>query len=155
MPDVYHGSASEIAGNVVKAGREGTHWWRVIDHDVFLDPPYDEGDPDHNMEMDHDVRTAYGNTVYEVFASSQNPDLKDMAHKYGLHGLGEEVGILFVGMDRNYVESRYGPSVQIDLEAEGVLAIIPDDNVPSGGCWMVVMRAGSPMPISNVSTPAP
>jgi hypothetical protein len=141
----YHGSIDPISETVL-CGNE-THWWRPMDHAEFLDPPWDDEDGADNGELAAELRTAYANIVYEAFISSDDPELRAMAEKAGLAGLGAEVGILFVTDDHQYVE-RYGPAYEIDADADGVLAVLFDENA-SRPSWMIVMRAGAPFPLKT------
>ncbi len=97
--------------------------------------------------MQSELRMAYGNTVFEAFKNSNDPELRAIAQQFGLDALGNEVSILFVTDNPAYAE-RYGAVVEVDLDADGVLAVIPDDNiVEERGAWMLVLRAGSPFPL--------
>lgn len=146
----YHGS-NEPLPDVLLAGDQ-TRWWNPMDHPEFLDPPWDAEDGADNGELAAELRTAYANIVYEAFLSSENPELRMMAESYGLSGLGEHVGILFVTDDRQYVE-RYGEVHEIDMEAEGILEILFDENA-SRASWMIVFRAGVPFPLKSASPPS-
>lgn len=141
----YHGSNEPLSGTLL-AGDQ-TRWWKTMDHAEFLDPPWDEQDGADNGELAAELRTAYANIVYEAFLTSEDPELRAMAESHGLSGLGTQVGILFVTDDRRYVE-RYGEAHEIDMESEGVLDIIFDENA-SRASWMMVMRAGVPFPLKS------
>lgn len=143
----YHGSADPLPDTVL-AGDE-TRWWNAMDHSQFLDPPWNAEDGADNGELAAELRTVYANIVYEAFRSAENPDLHMMAENFGLSGLGSQVGIIFIADDLKYVE-RYGQAHEIDMEADGILDILFDENA-SRPSWLVVMRAGVPFPLKEIS----
>jgi hypothetical protein len=143
----YHGS-NEPLSSIVTAGDQ-TRWWSPMDHAEFLNPPWDDEDGADNGELAAELRTAYANIVYDSFLSSENAELRMMAENFGLSGLGSQVGILFVTDDLRYVE-RYGEAHEIDMEAPGILDILPDENA-SRSSWIIVMRAGVPFPLKGVN----
>ncbi|NTF17963.1 hypothetical protein G6L37_06070 [Agrobacterium rubi] len=149
-PSVWHGSlAGHLPDTVLPASTVG-EWWNVIDHDFYLDPPEAE-DVDHRAEIDFEIRTAYANAVYEAFIQSNNPELRAIAESMGLHGLGDEIGIIFVSGDQSYVE-RYGTVLEVDPRSEGFLAALPDENlVEDRLSWLLVFKAGSPFPAMSGS----
>lgn len=140
---LYHGSADPLP-ETVRCGDE-TRWWSPMDHDTFLNPPWDEEIGADNGELASELRTAYANIVYEAFLSSEDVCLRAMAEEYGLSGLGSKVGILFVTPDRDYVE-RYGEAYEIDLDADGVLDVLADENA-SRTSYFLVLKAGIPFPL--------
>jgi hypothetical protein len=146
----YHGSNDPLPDTLL-AGDQ-TRWWNPIDHAEFVDPPWNHEDGADNGELAAELRTAYANIVYEAFLSSENPELRTMAENFGLSGLGSQVCILFVTDDLRYVE-RYGKAHEIDINADGILDILFDENA-SRPSWMIVMRAGMPFPLKNVQ-PSP
>jgi hypothetical protein len=143
----YHGSSEPLSSTVLSGNQ--TRWWSPIDHAEFLNPPWDEEDGADNGELAAELRTAYANIVYDSFLSSENAELRAMAENFGLSGLGSQVGILFVTDDLRYVE-RYGAPHQIDMEADGILDILFDEN-SSRPSWMIVMRAGVPFPVKDAN----
>lgn len=150
---VWHGCSSPDLPDTIAPASSVGEWWNVIDHDLYLDPIEAE-DEDHRAEIDAEVRTAYGNAVYEALISSDDLETRLLAENVGLHGLGEQIGVLFVSGDQSYVE-RYGPVVEIDLQSEGLLAALPDDNlVEDRLSWLLVFRAGSPFPVTKSPKPA-
>jgi hypothetical protein len=144
---LYHGSAEQLRDTVLSG--DETHWWRPMDHHDFLDPPWDERDGADNGDLAAELRTAYANIVYDAFLNSEDPELQMLAARFGLTGLGSQVGILFVTDDRRYVE-RYGEAHEIDLAASDLLDILPDENA-SRPSWLLVLRAGAPFPLKKVS----
>lgn len=68
------------------------------------------------------------------------------------------LSILFVSSDEDYVE-RYGSvKIAVDPLADGILAIIPDENVVQATSWLIVLEAGAPFPAHRRSPdfyPAP
>jgi hypothetical protein len=146
----YHGSSEPLSSTVLSGNQ--TRWWSPIDHAEFLNPPWDDEDGADNGELAAELRTAYANIVYDSFLSSENAELRMMAENFGLSGLGSQVGVLFVTDDLRYVE-RYGEAHEIDMEAPGILDILPDENA-SRPSWMIVMRAGVPFPLKGVHSAA-
>lgn len=144
----YHGSHDPLP-EILLSGDQ-TRWWNPMDHAEFLDPPWNDEDGADNGELAAELRTPYANIVYEAFLSSENPELRMMAESFGLSGLGSQVGILFVTDDRRYVE-RYGDAHKIDMEADGILDVLFDENA-SRPSWMIVMRAGVPFPLKGAHT---
>lgn len=142
---LYHGSADPLPETVL-CGDE-TFWWNPMDHETFLDPPWDQEIGADNGELASELRTAYANIVYEAFLSSEDVSLRAMAEEYGLFGLGAEVGILFVTQHRDYVE-RYGEAYEIDLAADGILDVLADENA-SRPSYFLVMKAGVPFPLKG------
>lgn len=144
---VWHGTQNSDQATPLLPACENGGWWQFIDHDIFLNPVFNEGDPDERLEMEHQLRTAYANIVYDAFLHSEDRNLSDLAKHSGLQSLGREVSILFVTENEDYASS-YGPTIEINLAAEGLLAAIPDENIDRGfGNWLLVFRAGSPFPI--------
>jgi hypothetical protein len=143
---LWHGSTTEVLPETLLSAADNQRWWNVIDHETFLDPQMEENDEDQRAELLSEVRTAYGNAVYEAFRTSSDQTLKAMAEEFGLDGLGNAVSIIFVTGISSYAE-RYGAAIEIDLEAEGLLAAIPDDNLAAEKqSWLLVLKAGSPFP---------
>jgi hypothetical protein len=153
---MWHGSTSDVFPDVVAPAADVRGWWNVMDHGEYLDPPFLGDDADQRAELDAEVRTAYGNAVYEAFRTSDNPELRRMAKEVGLEGLGREVGILFATGDQSYA-GQYGSVVEVDLESEGILAVIPDENIiEERQSWLLVLRAGAPFPFGpKGEDPAP
>jgi hypothetical protein len=143
---VWHGSQSAEQATTLLPACEMGGWWQRIDHESFLDPVFTGDDPDEQLEIEHQLRTAYANIVYNAFLHSEDRNLSGLAKSSGLENLGREVSIIFVTENEDYASS-YGPAIEIDLEAEGLLAAIPDENINRGfGNWLLVFRAGSPFP---------
>lgn len=153
---VWHGSTSDALPDVLLPASEMKGWWQLIDHDAYLDPQFLEDDPDQRAELDSELRTAYGNAVYEAFRTSDDPDRRRLAEDAGIEGLGREVAILFVTGDQSYAE-RYGSVVEVGLHADGILAVIPDENIiEERQSWLLVMKAGAPFPVmASVAAPNP
>lgn len=150
--NLWHGSTTSELPETLRPAADNKQWWNVIDHETFLDPHLHEGDEDQGKELLIEIRTAYGNAVYEAFRNSDDQTLKGMAENLGLDGLGKAVSIVFVTGIASYAE-RYGAVVEIDHEAEGILAAIPDENlVPERESWLLVLKAGSRFP--KVSAPS-
>jgi hypothetical protein len=150
--NLWHGSTNDELPETLLSATQNQRWWNVIDHDVYLDPPFDDTDEDQRAELLFEVRTAYGNAVFEAFRTSDDPVLKGIADQFGLEGLGEAVSIIFVTGISSYSE-RYGTAIEIDLQAEGLLAAIPDDNLAEEKqSWLLVLKAGSPFP--RLASPA-
>lgn len=151
-PRVWHGSSN--LPETISPSAAKTSWWRPMDHDVYLDPPEEE-DEDAAAELQFLLRTAYANIVYDAFLHSDDTSLRDLASAAGLDGLGDEVGILFVTGDQEYAE-RYGEVCEVDLEASGIIAVLPDDHLCDfRQAWILVLKAGSPFPTLNTPAPAP
>ena len=144
---VWHGGQDIEPGAKLLPASDKGGWWQLIDHETFLNPPLNEQDPNERLELDHQLRTAYANIVYEAFVGSGNNTLCKLATKHGLQNLGNEVSIIFVSENRDYAES-YGIVLEIDLDADGLLAAISDQNINRGfGNWLLVLNAGSSFPI--------
>ncbi|TLX16879.1 hypothetical protein [Rhizobium sp. MHM7A] len=144
---VWHGTQNADQATTLLPACEKGGWWQFIDHDSFLNPVFNEDDPDERLERIHQLRTAYANIVYDALLHSEEESLSDLAKHSGLENLGKEVRILFVTENEDYARS-YGPAIEINLAAEGLLAAIPDENINRGfGNWLLVFKAGSPFPI--------
>lgn len=146
----YHGSTEPLPDTVL-AGDQ-CRWWHVIDHEDYLSPPWTRGNDlpewsDDHTELAAEIRTAYGNQVYKAFSTSDNPELRMMAERFGLSGLGSQVGILFVTEAADYVE-RYGDAHEIDMASDDILEVLYDENA-SRESWFLVMRAGAPFPLKR------
>jgi hypothetical protein len=144
---VWHGSQSIEQGATLLPASEIGGWWQFIEHDTFLNPVFNDGEPDERLELQHQLRTSYANIVYDAFLHSKDEGLCRLAEEFGLQKLGNAVSIIFVTENEAYART-YGPAIEIDLEAEGILAVIPDENINRGfGNWLLVFKAGSPFPI--------
>lgn len=147
LPDVlYHGSLEPLDPDTACRPAEGQRWWNLIDWD-----DYDEG-------IDGEDRTAYANIAWEYLglrddARADVPEwargLKDVAD------LGRQVGILFVTDDPQAAESRYGEAHEIDMTSPDILEAIPDPNPGTYSAWMLLVRAGKPLPVIRVMSPSP
>lgn len=145
--ELWHGSPNGEVPDVLLPAAEGGNWWRVIDPSLFDRLDDEDLDADERHELDHECRTAYGNIAYEALKSSSDPRHQQIASEYGLERLGEVVSILFVSVDRQYVENTYGPAVEIDGEADGLLMAIYDENALKADSWMLVFEAGVAFPL--------
>lgn len=147
LPDVlYHGSLEPLEPDAVCLPAAGQHWWNLMDWD-----DYDEG-------LDGEDRTAYANIAWEYLglrdeARTDVPewarDLKDVAE------LGRRVGILFVTDDPGIAESRYGHVHGIDMTSPDILEAIPDPNPGTYSAWMLLVRAGAPLPVVRIPETLP
>lgn len=151
--ELWHGSPNGEVPDILLPAAEGGKWWRVIDPSMFDRLDDEDLDADERHELDHECRTAYGNVAYEALRTSSDPRHQQIALDYGLERLGEAVSILFVSADRHYVESTYGPAVEIDSEADGLLMAIYDENALKADSWMLVFEAGAEFPLKERPTP--
>lgn len=141
MPALWHGSF-HVPPLLLPASK--THWWNIMDHDAFLNPLFDEEDPDQRAELDSELRLAYGNIVYEALLHCQDQKCVALARDHGLHGLGDHVAILFGTDDPVYAE-RYGDANRIDTTH--LIAHMPDDNVSLASSWILVFLPNQPFPL--------
>lgn len=144
---VWHGSRSATQEAILVPASEKGGWWQFIDHETFLNPIFSDDHPDERYELHHQLRTSYVNIVYDAFLNSDDQGLCTLAKELGLQKLGDALSIIFVTENETYA-SGYGPPIEIDLEAEGLLSAIPDENIDRGfGNWVLVLKAGSPFPV--------
>lgn len=147
VPDVlWHGSVNHLeAGMVCKPARDCA-WWREMPWEAYDD------------DVEGEWRTAYANLVWEHLGlrSPESGEVPEWASNIAtIEELGEAVSIMFVTDDREKAEERYGPAHAIDMTSEDILDVVPDPNVTIYNAWVIVMRAGSPLPLLGTPAPAP
>lgn len=152
--ELWHGSVDGDTPDRLLSAAEVGGWWRIIDPALFERLNEDDLDSDETVELDHECRTAYGNIAYQALKGSNDPHHRQIASEYGLERLGEAVSILFVSGSRSYVESTYGPAVEIDIETDGLLLAVYDENALKADSWMLVFEAGIQFPLKVQPAPA-
>jgi hypothetical protein len=151
---LWHGIQGDPPSTLKPASEVGG-WWRVIDQDLFLNPDFEVEDEDQRRELDAELRTAYGNIVFEALSTSDNTDFRSVAEIHGLAGVGNAVSLVFVTADPAYAQ-KYGDVIEIDPASDGFMMAIPDDNVHRDyACWLLVFKAGSDFPLAPASAPSP
>lgn len=147
LPDIlYHGSFEALGSETVCVAAGGQHWWNVIDWD-----DYDEG-------VDGEDRTAYGNIAWEYLGlrNEERPDVPEWARDLkDIDDLGRQVGILFVTDDPGVAGDRYGSVHEIDMLSPHILEAIPDPNPGTYSAWMLLVKAGVPLPVRTAPVRAP
>lgn len=144
--ELWHGSPNGAHPEFLKPAVEVGGWWRIIDPVTFQLLEDEDLDADEYCELDHECRTAYGNIAFDALRLSADPRHQKIVSEYGLERLGEAVSILFVSADREYVEKTYGPAIEIDTEADGLLLAIHDENALKAESWMLVFETGAKFP---------
>jgi hypothetical protein len=147
--ELWHGSESGVYPQVLRPAAEVGGWWRIIDPAKFQLLEDENLDADEHCELDHECRTACGNIAFDALKLSDDPRHQKIASEYGLERLGDAVSILFVSTDRQYVENTYGPAIEIDAEADGLLMAIYDQNALKADSWMLVFESGAKFPVKN------
>lgn len=147
LPDVlYHGSLEPLGPDTACRPAEGQRWWNLIDWN-----DYDQG-------IDGEDRTAYANIAWEYLGlrDDARADVPEWAHGLkDVDDLGRQVGILFVTDDPHAAESRYGEVHEIDMTSPDVLEAIPDPNPGTYSAWLLLVRAGRPLPVIRAMSPSP
>jgi hypothetical protein len=138
LPDVlHHGTTTPEAleGPCLPASQN--RWWNRVTWQTF-DTDFQE------------ARLAYANIVWAGLGLREpgRPDAPDWARGIRtFRELGENFGILFVTDDPRRAETLYGPTVEIDMAHPSVLDVIEDPNALTHNAWVLVLRAGEPLPL--------
>jgi len=145
---MWHGTATPgfLDGPVPPARK--CHWWSESDWDHHDDWMEGVGDPE--------LGIPYANIIWEQLGLREEgrPQAPEWARGIkSFEELGMTVGILFVSPDREYAESWYGPTVEIDLSADQVLGVVWDPHIQNRDAYIVLIKAGEPFPV--VKAPAP
>lgn len=142
LPDVlFHGTtdAASLAGPCVPASRSG--WWSRI--------------PWRTYETDFDeARMAYANVVWEGLGLAERgrPKAPEWARRIrSFAQLAERIGILFVTDNPPRAETLYGPVIEIDMNHPSILDVVADPNALSHNAWILILKAGEPLPLKAPS----
>jgi hypothetical protein len=138
LPDVlFHGTTDKasLAGPCVAAACSS--WWNRISWRTY----------DNDFQ---EARLAYANVVWRGLGLCEpgRPQAPEWAKRIRSFGqLAQRIGLLFVTDDRARAESIYGPVVEIDMNHPSILDVVVDPNALSHNAWILVLKAGEPLPL--------
>jgi len=139
LPDVlWHGSLEPLQPGAACRPACESAWWNEISWN------------DYDEDLEGEARTAYANVLFEHLGlrCPGSGDVPEWARHVGDPGqLGREFGILFVTDDPARAEALYGPVQAIDMTSPDILDVAVDPNAATHAAWILVMRAGAPLPV--------